>query len=132
MGPSGRIGALLDRVCAIVELAVLARVGIHVVCEGEARFDDQEDEGVVVDDEAPQARRQRQQKLREELGPLFFLEGPRLCVERGRRLQGGASLPGAIELLDSVNPSPLRGWVPRQPHQPDARVGHGHNRTASR
>ena len=27
-------------------------------------------EGVVVDDEAPQARRQRQQKLREELGPL--------------------------------------------------------------
>jgi hypothetical protein len=42
VGPSGRIGALLDRVCAIVELAVLARVGIHVVCEGEARFDDQE------------------------------------------------------------------------------------------
>ena len=43
MGPSGQIGALLDRVCAIVELAViLARVGIHVVCEGEARFDDQE------------------------------------------------------------------------------------------
>jgi len=54
VGPSGRIGALLDRVCAIVELAVLARVGIHVVCEGEARFDDQEDEGVVVDGEAPQ------------------------------------------------------------------------------
>lgn len=73
-----------------------------VVCEGEARFDDQEDEEVVVDGEAPQARRQRQQQLREELGPLFFLEGPRLCVERGRRLQGGASLPGAIELLDSV------------------------------
>jgi hypothetical protein len=39
-------------------------------------------EGVVVDDEAPQARRQRQQKLRQELGPLLLLEGPRLCVER--------------------------------------------------